>query len=279
MQFSNQHPLSLPTSVEITTADIDHAIAAWKKDPLDPYFTNILEAEPEGDADDRIGNFTFDKGTQRYRDQETGKFISQARVQELTKKKIIQVGKDMTTIADLLVNGKITVPTWEQGTRDIIKQLYTQQYLLGIGGQKEMTQRDYGILGQQIREQYKYLNGFAQELIANGMSEEQFKSRLQLYANASRQAFEKGKLESHQRAGYNWEKRIRTKVESCDPCIGYAAQGWVPIGTLPEPCQQCDCRANCGCYKQFSDEANKPSDSMLARWGWLNKQNFAFNSK
>lgn len=261
-------PLPLIT-VTIGENDIDQAVVSWKNSPPNDYFTNILEATPVNLDSVSIPDFDFDTNSQRYRDKSSGKFISQTRVRELTKKRIVQAAEDTQVIGDLLAQGKITVPTWEAATRDAIKQLHIQQYLLGIGGKQNMSQQDYGILGNAIQKQYEFLNNFAKELTTQGMSEAQFKARLNLYLNASRSSFERAQLESHRRSGYLWEKRLRTKTESCNPCIEYAARGWQPIGTLPEPTQQCDCRANCGCYKIYSAESTKPSDMLQFNWGWL----------
>ena len=215
-------------------------------------------------------NFYFDRATQRYRDQETGRFISQSRMRSLLGGHINQVREDLTTIGELLINGRISLPTWEQETRTALKALHTSSYLLGIGGEANMSQRDYGILGQQIRSQYEFLRGFAEELINTGMSEAAFRSRLEMYAWAARGSHEMGKLEGHVRAGFTWERRIRTKSNSCSPCISYAAAGWQPIGSLPHPTRDCECRANCGCYKRFSRGEQRPEDFLNQRFGWIN---------
>ena len=40
----------------------------------------------------------------------------------------------------------------------------------------------------------------------------------------------------------------RRDKRTCQDCIGYAAQGWVPIGLLPPPGQRCACHDRCRCY-------------------------------
>jgi hypothetical protein len=56
-----------------------------------------------------------------------------------------------------------------------------------------MTQADWGRLGAQLKQQYQYLRGFEQDLIDGRLSEAQAKARLQMYFNASRQAYEQGR--------------------------------------------------------------------------------------
>lgn len=43
----------------------------------------------------------------------------------------------------------------------------------------------------------------------------------------------------------------RNDKRSCKECIGYAAQGWVPIGLLPPPGQRCSCHDNCRCFIEY----------------------------
>lgn len=210
--------------------------------------------------------FLYDRKSQRYRYKDSGKFVSASAVRALTQKAVEQTERDLLTIGQLLIDGKINVSTWEQGTQKAVKNLHLQQYLLGKGGLKNVSQRDYGILGQRVNFQYGKLRLFAQQLITEGATEAQFKARLQLYAQSARGSYEEGREQAHQEAGFSWERRLRTKIESCSPCVTYSSAGWVAIGTLPNAGQDCDCRARCGCYKEYSK--SKPKDSLIQRYGW-----------
>jgi hypothetical protein len=216
-------------------------------------------------------DFIWDKKVQKYRYKESGKFVGGEAVQNMTRKAVAQITKDLETVGDLLIQRKINLSTWTEVTAKLLKNLHTWQYLLGAGGKKQMTQADYGSLGLKLSEQYKYLRDFAEEIKTKGMTEDEFRRRLSMYSEASTGTFEKARMRKHRDQGFQWEKRIRTKTESCQPCINYEALGWQPIGTLPNPTERCDCIANCGCYKVF--EKNKPTDSFFRAFGWLNKNN------
>lgn len=43
----------------------------------------------------------------------------------------------------------------------------------------------------------------------------------------------------------------RTDKRTCQDCRDYAAQGWVPIGSLPPPGQLCVCHDRCRCYIDY----------------------------
>ncbi len=257
---------------EIDESSIEEAILSWKANPNPQIklYVNILQAEP---LTDTIPEFTFDKKIQRYRYRDTGRFLSQQAVQNLTQKAISQTQTDVGVISDLLVQGKISLGTWEGETARSLKILHTQETLLGKGGEKQVNQRDYGLLGSKLKGEYKYLRGFAEDLASGEISEAQFRWRTNLYIQSARGSYERSKAEAHIEAGYQWERRIRLAMESCSSCSSYAAKGWQPIGTLPNPTENCECIVNCKCIKEFANK--KPADFLLANnFGWLTNRDF-----
>ena len=220
-----------------------------------------------------MAQFTFDRAVQRYRNSK-GQFISNSKMLELTQRAIDLAKTDANTIADLFVDGKIALAEWQRGTALALKQAHIQSYLLGRGGQKMMTQRDYGIIGQKLQREYAYLDQFA-DAIKEGMSEAQFRARLQQYLNNPRTTYEAARREGHQEAGYSWERRVLGTTNNCNPCVNYAERGWVMIGELPAIGAQCDCRANCRCSFEFEREQPTNSWALSAGFGWLGKSRFS----
>ena len=52
--------------------------------------------------------------------------------------------------------------------------------------------------------------------------------------------------------GQTMMRRIsRSDKRTCGDCLGYAGQGWVPIGSLPPPGQLCACHDRCRCYVEY----------------------------
>ena len=71
-------------------------------------------------------------------------------------------------LAERLDSGNLTTAQWQDRMRKEIKDIHRTQYIIGRGGREQMTQRDYGRLGADLRwMQYKKLDGFALD-IANG---------------------------------------------------------------------------------------------------------------
>lgn len=64
--------------------------------------------------------------------------------------------------------------------------------------------------------------------------------------------FEYGQMGLKQEQGFREMIRYsRLDKKCCEDCIGYAAQGWQPIGILPVPGQRCRCNDNCRCWTDY----------------------------
>jgi len=86
----------------------------------------------------------------------------------------------------------VTVPEWEAEMRSIIKDAYGAAYMLGRGGRYQMNYRDWGYLGRQVSEQYRYLNNFAAQVTAGSVDEGRAVMRANLYPLSARQVMQRG---------------------------------------------------------------------------------------
>jgi hypothetical protein len=211
--------------------------------------------------------FYWDRKSQRYRYQDTKRFVSEKAVASITSRVAAIIEVDLLAVGTLLSEGKVGIGAWYEATREGLKKLHSYNYMLGAGGVKNMDSRDYGRLGAIVKEQDKHLRAFAKDIVEGRVSLKQFRKRLEMYLSAAHGTQEKAREAHHKQAGYLWERRHRTKSDSCQPCIFYEKQGWQKIGTLPSPGAFCDCLANCGCYKVFSNKPHRPADG-LSSWGW-----------
>lgn len=198
--------------------------------------------------------YTFNPNTGRYRDADTGRFVKHADVILLTEASLKASENVSDTLSNLAGNGMLSGKDFEALMRKEIKAEYIRQYLAGIGGQAQMTKKDWSSIGGMLKEQYKYLKGFADEIAAGNLTEKQIASRAAMYINSAREAFERAKERTVVKAGYDQERWqlgfVRT--EHCEDCVGYEAMGWQPVGTFPYPGDGSTvCLTNCKCYKQY----------------------------
>lgn len=211
--------------------------------------------------------WSWDSRSARYRDKQTGRFLSQQNLERLQQRHVAAIGRDIDTIGDLLLRGQISLETWQQATGTGLKTLWLHQAALGKGGVRQMTSSDYLAVGRSLREQYGYLQSFASDINRGysigtdgrqiPMTEKRFKARLQLYTKAGSVGFEYGKQEVAKKRGMNFARRFVRSSHPCSDCPRYARMGVQPIGILPLPRTRCQCRGNCECeiiyYRNLED--------------------------
>lgn len=186
----------------------------------------------------------------RYQDAR-GRIVSRDAVLNLVEQRI--AGGIDTTLDYLaaVTQGGAPVDAWQTAMETELKRSFLQNYAAGRGGWETFTQADYGRIGARLREQYKYLRNFAQELASGTLSESEIQRRMAMYERAARTAFYDGSRSAAKAGGRTQEKRIVSAVENCEDCLRYEAMGWQPIGTLPSPGQSSVCLSNCQCDMDF----------------------------
>ena len=141
--------------------------------------------------------FVWDPGERKYRDTNTGDYLSEGRVLEIVDQSIQLSVNRAGAQAKELANNRLNYGEVERGIRDELKKAYIRQYLLGRGGRSAMEASDWGILGSQLKNQYRYLNRLIFQSENEGLSEDLIKSRLSMYYRSSRQAYERASVQSY----------------------------------------------------------------------------------
>jgi hypothetical protein len=196
--------------------------------------------------------WAWDTKAGKYRDS-AGKYLARDQVIAMANESMSAASSVVEQLASLVSSGQLSPADFGLLARAEIKQDYITQYLLGIGGREQMTPSDWGTLGQQLRDQYGYLNGFMQEIADGKLTEAQIQARMKMYVSASREAYEKAAEKSAKKAGFTEECwTVDTSLENCADCLAYQAEGWQEIGYFPEPGSgSTQCLTNCGCYKSY----------------------------
>lgn len=223
-----------------------------------------------------MSQFAFDPRTQRFRYTSgslAGRFVSRADVQNLVEQKIKNTKQDIATITDLLLQNKITTATWYEAMAEAVKKGQTQAYLAGKGGTYQFKSRDKGIVGKILVDEYIYLRRFAQEIEDGKLSPRQIRDRASKYGDSFHKIYERGRAEAYRENGYYWERWVTAKDEkTCPDCVGYGSLSWQRIGSLPGIGTATACKMRCRCFKEYSNELNKPNLNnflLTTKMGWL----------
>jgi hypothetical protein len=139
--------------------------------------------------------WTYDPNVKRYR-RPNGRFVDQETVIDWAYAYADASRDVVQTLTGYAFQGTLRVPDWQTAMRRAVKNQYINQYLAGRGGMEQMTQRDWGIIGRALRDQYQFLDGFAQDLADGVITEAQAKARARMYIEAGHAAFERGRAEA-----------------------------------------------------------------------------------
>jgi hypothetical protein len=211
--------------------------------------TDQLTAAIYADLAQRVG-YAWDSGAARYRNLATGRYVAESTIRGVGERFVTQsVEANIQRITERFLDGKITLSEWQTGMAREIKDGHIVEACLGRGGRAQMTQADWGRVGARLREQYKYLNRFANEIRAGNLSASQILARAKMYAESARTSYFDGLTSAKAMAGFDEEMRVLTPAEHCVGCIENAGF-WSPIGSLP-PIGSQQCLTNCRCFKQF----------------------------
>lgn len=200
--------------------------------------------------------YSFDNKSGRYRDNANGRFLSSRNVVSALETQIDASRSAMAQVTESLRNNRISLSDWRSEMVNHIKTIHVAQYAAGQGGWAQMTASDYGRIGNVLKEQYRYLNGFTHDLqeqmFSKGGIDRRADARAGLYAEAGHATFEASRRLERFEAGMGYERRVLGSAEHCSDCVEYADRGWQPLHTLPA-IGDSQCHSNCRCTFEYAE--------------------------
>ena len=195
----------------------------------------------------------YDAETGRFRDTETGRLVARAAVRRSIEESLTNVARLTDTLADDLRAGRLSLTEWRVEMRSVIKTSQMMSAEVAHGGRQQMTQADYGRVGQQVRRQYEYLEKWVNEIQAGAPLNNRLEPRAALYLKSARTAYvrEEARLMSEK----GWLARSVTRpAEHCAECLAEEAKGLVEPRFIVPPGER-TCLGNCKCYLQYERAA------------------------
>jgi hypothetical protein len=203
-------------------------------------------------------SYTWSEAAQRYRSATTGRFVSFATVTGEVERAVSAYAGDMRGLSEQLQAGTISLDEWKIAMRQEIHDVQNTAAVMARGGVDQMSQSDWGWVGQRTRTQYDYLERFAAD-IASGKQplNGRFLRRAEMYAKAARGTFDGMRGRLARQHGAAFEQRLLGAAEHCQAtsrpgCVEEAAKGRQPIGTLA-PIGAATCLTECRCRMRFFD--------------------------
>ncbi len=202
-------------------------------------------------TNDLTPEYGWNSDAQRYVDLSSGRFVSRAQVRTALDQAILSAQGGIREVSQSLVDGNISLATWQTVMAHEIKLIHLASGATAAGGWAQLTQSDYGRIGQALRQQYAYLQNFALQIESGAWPlNGSLVTRALMYGEAGRGTFEEFQRAYARANGLTQERRRLGAAEHCNDCVRFANLGWRPIGYLPR-IGQSQCRTNCKCTFEF----------------------------
>ncbi len=179
-----------------------------------------------------------------------GKFVARSEVRKALDASLAATSRSMNFLSARLQAGSISLIEWERLMREAIKDAHLYSAALARGGWAQMTQADFGRVGQIVKHQYAYLNRFAAEIESGYKLDGRFKARTEMYMEAGRTTYYHMYDDLQKKLGNTEERNILHSAEHCSECIEQTDLGWVSIGSLVQIGNRL-CLTRCKCDKEY----------------------------
>ena len=194
--------------------------------------------------------FSYNPGSNRYTDS-GGRFVSGDTVRGALNDVIVASQARTHQLTQDLRDGYISLADWQRGMAQEVRTTQAIAHATAKGGWSQMTQSDWGRVGNEVKRQVKYLNNFAKDIETGKVPlDGRLTARADLYPQAARNTYSRTEGASRQEAGLKQERNILGDADHCDGCLEATAEGWVDIGSLV-PVGQRDCMSRCHCHLEY----------------------------
>lgn len=166
--------------------------------------------------------YNYDNSTQRWRNADNGRFVAHSNVVDEMRAHQLATHSTLESLTRQLYSGNINLAQWQIATASELKDAHLAQAIFGAGGRVNMDFAAFGRVGQTLREQYGFLNNFANEIAAGNVSEAQALARIKMYGNAVQQSYYAEYAEQNKGTGKKFYYDLQIG-ENCVTCIARSA--------------------------------------------------------
>jgi hypothetical protein len=162
--------------------------------------------------------------------------LKQLPIDDISRARLIDVrtnifNDDVDSLAARVYSGELSLGAWEEAMKAEIRGLHTAAAAIGKGGFENVTQSDWGRVGSEVKQQYRFLHGFAEKIAEDreSISLAAIQARAKLYADA-------GKTTSVLMQAGEWAGGTRRQPGR------FPALPWMPRDGSSECLSHCRCK-------------------------------------
>lgn len=192
----------------------------------------------------------------RYRDAGSGRYISARVVRADLDRFVDRAGRESArALTEQLRDGRIALPEWQTAMARAVKNVNYAAVAAASGGVENMTAVERGRAGAIIREQYKYLRGFAADIESGKQRlDGRAMRRAEMYMQVSRESYyiqKRAEISENNPSAQLMVRSIRFEGDSCNDCIELDRK-WLPMGSSEYiPIGQRQCLTSCRCSESY----------------------------
>ncbi|KKM97692.1 hypothetical protein LCGC14_1165520 [marine sediment metagenome] len=195
--------------------------------------------------------YLWNERAAQYSDRKSGRFVSRQVIRDQLDKVIDASSQVMRAVSQQLRDGNIGLAEWQLEMMQQIKTTHLAGGAMQRGGWQQMTQADFGRVGQIVRNEYGFLRNFAEQIaIGEQKLDGTLVRRASLYGQQGRPTYLTFWDSTAAQRGFDQERSILNPAEHCAECVSEAAKGFQPIGQMI-PIGRRICRSNDRCDKEF----------------------------
>jgi hypothetical protein len=208
---------------------------------------------PDFEFDDSTGQYRYLTGPRR------GQFVPRQSIRSALDDYIEDRQRYAVEVSERFRNNQISFAEWQAEMEATAVRIHVASAASAKGGWAQMTQSDYGRVGQIWRQELGGRPGFHNglrgmiEQMNNGLPlDGRWMNRVQQYMQAGRTTYHVVETLEMERRGFDEERSIRHSRDSCDECIDQETLGWQPIAArvIKQPGDR-QCLRNCKCTKEY----------------------------
>lgn len=195
--------------------------------------------------------YAWNDAAGRYIDTRTGRFVSRQAVRDDLDAVLDGLTAKMDLVSQALVQGAIDLDEWQLQMMDLVKRAHLVSAAAQQGGWAQMTQADFGRVGQIVRREYDYLRRFAEQ-IASGEQplDGNIGRRARMYGQQGRNTYYAFTRVEMRKRGYDQERNVLNPADHCEGCLEETAKGWQAIGQMVQIGQR-TCKSNDKCSVEY----------------------------
>jgi hypothetical protein len=199
----------------------------------------------------RSKNYTYDRSMAVYRD-ENGREVPREDVRADAQYHALMASNQLKNLTRKALAKEMTADEFEERFSAILKKAHIQAGIAGRGGKENTHLIHYGAIGRELKEQYRFMRQFANDMVDGKLTEKQAIARAGQYGASTLKSYSVAELSAIEESSLTEGQRSLTPgVQHCENCKSYVTLGYRPISELVAIGADCQCGGNCRCVISF----------------------------